>query len=190
MGDQTLQRASALDGHYTTGHHGLVDAVGVTITQVTDITLWQMAAWPNTIDQTSADLAQHAGVGSVPSMCQASGDHRLALLRIEPLKFWVYGAAVSSKDASESAVLDLSQSRTQLRLSGPKATTVLNGFLPLDLRESSFALNHVASSAFHHVGVTLWRSDAGYELFIPRGFAVSVWELLLQSALQYGVEVR
>jgi len=41
----------------------------------------------------------------------------------------------------------------------------------------------------HHVGVTLWRSTTGYELFIPRGFALSSWEILFDSALQFGVEV-
>jgi sarcosine oxidase gamma subunit len=47
----------------------------------------------------------------------------------------------------------------------------------------------VAATAFHHVGVTLWRSEAGYELFLPRGFALSLWELLYESAQQFGVEV-
>jgi sarcosine oxidase gamma subunit len=39
------------------------------------------------------------------------------------------------------------------------------------------------------VGVTLRRSDAGYELFIPRGFAVSLWELLVETAEQFGLEI-
>ena len=50
-------------------------------------------------------------------------------------------------------------------------------------------MHSVASTAFHHVGVTLWRSVEGYELFLPRGFAVSLWQGLLESAEQFGVEV-
>ncbi|HAF74482.1 MAG TPA: sarcosine oxidase subunit gamma, partial [Gammaproteobacteria bacterium] len=49
--------------------------------------------------------------------------------------------------------------------------------------------NQVASAGIHHVGVTLRRSDAGYELFIPRGFAVSLWELLVETAEQFGLEI-
>ena len=64
-----------------------------------------------------------------------------------------------------------------------------NRHLPLDLRPASFPVGSVASTAFHHVGVTLWRSDDGFELFLPRGFALSLWEMLLESAAQFGGEV-
>ena len=39
------------------------------------------------------------------------------------------------------------------------------------------------------LGVTLWRSDAGYELFIPRGFALCLWEGFTASAMQFGLEI-
>ncbi|MGR3913232.1 MAG: sarcosine oxidase subunit gamma, partial [Gammaproteobacteria bacterium] len=87
------------------------------------------------------------------------------------------------------AILDLSHSRTHLRIGGVQAATLLNRHLPLDLREASFKQGAVASSALHHAGVTLWRSARGYELFIPRGFALSLWEILLESAAQFGAEI-
>ncbi len=65
----------------------------------------------------------------------------------------------------------------------------LNRLLPLDLRPDRFGVNQIASAGIHHVGVTLRRSDAGYELFIPRGFAVSLWELLVETAEQFGLEI-
>ena len=109
-----------------------------------------------------------------------------ALLRIEPLKWWVFGTAAPVLSPEEGATLDLSHSRTHLQISGPQATTLLNRHLPLDLRAGSFPVGSVASTAFHHVGATLWRSEAGFELFLPRGFALSLWELLLESAAQFG----
>jgi len=60
----------------------------------------------------------------------------------------------------------------------------------LDLRDASFPVGSVASTAFHHVGITLYRSEAGYDLFLPRGFALSLWEMLLESAAQFGGEIR
>ena len=70
------------------------------------------------------------------------------------------------------------------------STTLLNRHLPIDLRENSFPLNSVASTAFHHCSVTLWRSVEGYELFLPRAFALSLWEILVESASQFGYEIK
>ena len=91
--------------------------------------------------------------------------------------------------ASEAVTVDLSHSRTRVRLQGDDVTAVLNSFLPLDLRPASFPVGAVASTAFHHCGVTLLRSENCYELFLPRGFALSLWELLMESAMQYGLEI-
>lgn len=189
MGDLNTARVSALAGHYSKGHHG-VQGAGVVMQEVPDLVLWQLAAWPESLSTAAGKLAQSTGVGNVPEFGAAAGDEKIALLRTEPLKFWAYGAAVETSSAEESVVLDISHSRTQIRISGPQATTVLNSYLPIDLRENSFPQNSVASTAFHHVGVTLWRSPAGYELFLPRGFALSLWELLQESALQYGLMIE
>jgi heterotetrameric sarcosine oxidase gamma subunit len=93
-------------------------------------------------------------------------------------------------DRQFGTVLDLSHSRTWLRLSGDKAPRLLNHFLPIDLRESAFATGAVASTALHHVGVTLWREAGSYSLLIPRSFALSLWELVTETAQQYGVTVN
>ncbi len=69
------------------------------------------------------------------------------------------------------------------------AAEFINRHFPLDLREASFPIGSVASSATHHVGVTLWHSADGYELFIPRGFSLSLWEGLVESAEQFGVDI-
>ena len=74
-------------------------------------------------------------------------------------------------------------------ISGPEASVCLNRLLPIDLREDRFVVNQVASGGIHHVGVTLWRNESGYELFIPRGFAQSLWEILIETAEQFGLEI-
>jgi heterotetrameric sarcosine oxidase gamma subunit len=112
-----------------------------------------------------------------------------SMLRIEPMKWWLVGIAAPTFDAEQAATLDLSHSRTRLCVSGDDAAEFLNRHFPLDLREASFPVGTVASSATHHVGVTLWRSAEGYELFIPRGFALSLWEGFVESAEQFGVEI-
>lgn len=189
MVELTASRVSALASHYTPGHHG-APGNGVIIRQTHDLQLWQLAAWPDSLQAASQQMQAELGLSAVPGFAQAVTGGGVSALRIEPLKFWVHGARLATYDAAQAVTLDLSHSRTQLTVSGPYATTLLNGYLPLDLRESKFPVGSVASSAFHHVGVTLWRSEAGYELFLPRGFALSLWELLQQSAAQYGLMIE
>ncbi|MDE0280104.1 MAG: sarcosine oxidase subunit gamma [Gammaproteobacteria bacterium] len=185
-------RASALDGHLVAGVSGNVteDGPGVVLELLRDLVLHQVAAWPDTLESCGVALAEVTGADALPGpgMAIESGD--VAVLRTEPLKWWIVGTAALPLDPSAGAVLDLSHSRTRIRITGPDAAALLNRFLPLDLRENAFPRSSVASSALHHVGVTLWRSAAGYELFMPRGFALSCWEVLMETARQFGVEVR
>ena len=112
------------------------------------------------------------------------------MLRIEPLKWWIIGSKIEALSAEEGSILDLSHSRTHLRISGNDSISFLNRNLPIDLRETSFPLNSVASTVFHHCSVTLWRSKKGYELFLPRAFALSLWEVLLETAAQFEYAIK
>lgn len=182
-------RESALAAHYQAGHFG-ADHTGVTLSEISDLQLKQIAAWPDTLMAVGAKAAAVAGCDAAPKPGKSAVGSKASLLRIEPLKWWLLGdAELPELNAEEGAVLDLSHSRTCIRIEGECAAELLNRHLPLDLREASFTDGSVASTAFHHVGVTLLRRNGGYELFVPRGFAVSLWELLVESAEQFGVEV-
>lgn len=185
-------RNSALSGHYQTGKSGILlngETAGVCLAEVPSLKLYQVAAWANSIDVVGAQVAKAVGCERAPGPCEAAAVGTVAALRIEPLKWWLYGVEASAVDAEQGAILDISHSRTHIRISGPDATTLLNRHLSLDLREHSFPIGSVASTMIHHVGVTLWRADTGYELFIPRGFALSLWEGIVDSAKQFGVEI-
>ena len=182
MPDEPAKRVSALDGHYSKGQFGPDSVVGVRLAEIRELTLHQVASWPETWAASGAKAAKAVGATSAPGLNQAAVGRKGALLRVEPLKMWVLGRGAPQISPHEGAVLDLSHSRTHLRISGPEAALLLNRHLPLDLRNASFPVGTVASTAFHHVGVALWRSDAGFEVFLPRGFAVSLWQVLLESA--------
>ena len=106
------------------------------------------------------------------------------------MKWWVIGKYKLDFQANSVAICDLSFSRICINISGDRASNLLNHFLPLDLRESHFSFGSSASSAIHHVGVTLWKKESGYDVFVPRSFAVSIWELLFETSLQYGCIVK
>ena len=185
-------RASALDGHYEPGVYGpeSEDGPGVILQQVPDLLLCQVAAWPDTLAEAGACVREAAGVDRIPGPGRAVVAGNAAVLCIEPLKCWLIGVETPSIDPQIGASLDLSHSRTRILISGREAVSLINSFLPLDLRLESFSEDSVAYSALHHVGITLWRSSVGYVLFFPRGFARSCWEVILVSARQFSVEVR
>ena len=182
-------RISALDGHVELGRFGTEGPTGITLSIVRDLNLSQVAAWPDSVEAVGQVLATHIDSKEIAGPGKSVTGSDGSMLRVEPLKWWLLGAATPELEAEQGATLDLSHSRTRVRVLGGDATTLLNRLLPLDLREQKFPSGTVASSAIHHVGVTLWRSELSYELFIPRGFALSVWEVLFESALQFGVEV-
>ena len=189
MVDDLLPRASALEGHATPGHYGQEGQTGIIFEECQDLVLFQIAAWSDSLSRVSSLAAEVAGTAEAPGPGKAIAGDNATLLRIEPLKYWLLGTAALDLRTEEGATLDLSHSRTHLKVSGPQAATLLNRFLPLDFREASFPIGTVASTAFHHVGITLWRSETAYELFLPRGFALSLWELLRDGGAQFGYDI-
>ena len=184
-----VDRVSVLSGHKQPGFQGDPERTGVILREVPDLVLHQVAVWPESIDAVGQRLAELVGADSAAGPCRAATGAHGAMLRIEPMKWWLVGIEAPEFDAEQAVTLDLSHSRTRLCVSGDDAAEFVNRHFPLDLREASFPVGSVASSATHHVGVTLWHSPDGYELFIPRGFALSLWQGFVESAQQFGVEI-
>lgn len=184
-----VDRISALHGHYNVGRFGVEGETGVILEDMQGLVLHQIVAWPDTLAAVATKSAQVAGTQNAPGPCAAESGSNGTLLRIEPLKWWVIGTEAPELSSDEGSTLDLSHSRTHLSIAGAQATIFLNRYMPIDLRQVSFPVGSVASTAMHHVGVTLWRSEHGYELFIPRGFARALWEVFQSTAAQFGAEI-
>ena len=185
-----VDRASALDRKYNIGKNPINHSIGIEFKKINNIKLNQVACWPNTFDKVGSLLAKHLNVSEYSKANKAIYNKSKVLLRIEPLKWWVLESDLPLLSTQDGTTLDLSHSFTQIKISGGDSKTFLNRFLPLDLRDFSFPINHCASSAIHHVSIKLWRSNDEYNLFIPRGFALSLWELFIDTARQFGFEVK
>ena len=185
---------SALNGILPSSQSGGMTNAEITLQEISGFSLVQFSAWPETLRATAKIATRFTEVKQAPNPGSSANGKTATLLRIEPLKWWAISAQsmpdAPDMPAKNGAALDLSHSRTWIKIGGSKADTLLNHFLPLDLRDDYFKPGCVASTAFHHVGVTLWREPKEYNLLLPRSFAGSLWELLFETAQQYGVDVK
>jgi methylglutamate dehydrogenase subunit D len=83
-----------------------------------------------------------------------------------------------------AAVTDQTDSRAIVRVSGPKAASVLATGLPIDLHPRAFGPNSVAITHAAHIGVVVWRgaADQSFHVACSRSFAGSFWDWLSHAA--------
>ena len=185
-----VSRASALVANYKIGSYKVNEKISLTFQEIRNVHIQQIAAWSSTIDSVASKLANTINVSNAPGFNQALSNNDKHILRTEPLKWWVIGESLVEVAPEEGTVVDLSHAFTSIEITGDSVRDFLNRHLPLDLRDHSFPINSVASSAIHHVSVKLWKMNKGYRLFIPRGFALSLWDIFLETASQFGYEIK
>jgi heterotetrameric sarcosine oxidase gamma subunit len=86
--------------------------------------------------------------------------------------------------AGLASVVDQSDARVVIRMSGARTRDVLAKGLPLDLHPRAFKPGMVAMTHVSHMGVVLWQLDGAptYELAIFRSFAPSFTRWLQHAA--------
>jgi methylglutamate dehydrogenase subunit D len=70
--------------------------------------------------------------------------------------------------ARPAAVTDQSDAWSGFALTGPDATDTLARLVPLDLDPAAFRPGAVARTPLRHIPCLLLRTDAGFELLVPR----------------------
>mgnify|MGYP006273518263 FL=1 len=188
----TAGRVSPLAGLAVTGTHGPVGegGPGVALSTRTDLSLWQVAAWPETTPAVAARLGESVGAAA-PAPGRVAAGAGGALVRVGPLKWWVVDRARPAFDPAEAVTLDLSHEQTPIRVEGREAAALLARIVELDLRDAAFPAGAFAATGGHHAMLKLWRRDAtAYELFAMRSFARHVWETLAHHAVQFGLAIR
>ena len=184
-----LKRYSALDYNYSIGKHAFNNSINIQFKEYLAINLQQIAFWPNTLSTNNDFLQKQLNIKKLPTFNKGIIHSDFSVWRIEPLKFWILDKNVNLAEEL-GTTLDMSHAFTCLNISGEMATLLLNRHLPIDLREKNFPSGSSASSAIHHVSIKLLKiSKNNYQLFIPRGFALSIWEILLESSKQFGYEI-
>jgi heterotetrameric sarcosine oxidase gamma subunit len=114
---------------------------------------------------------------------EASG---VAALSIGPGRWLLIGdeAAISNLPTpreDQAAVTDLSGGRSILSLSGDNAVRTLMKGTAVDLHPAIFAPGSVAATALARMAVVIWRRGYGYDVIVPRSYAVAMRDWLIAS---------
>lgn len=101
-------------------------------------------------------------------------------------------ARLQAACGSTAAVIDQSDGRFALRLSGPAVRRTLAKGLTLDLHPRAFAVGETALTMLAHLNVQLTRvdPDSTFDLIAPRASAGNVWHWLEASAGEFGLEAE
>ena len=193
------ERLSGLAETYAPGVFGRSAAgdPGVRLREIQALRIFQIAAWPETAAETGSWLAELGGAGEAPGPGRSVAWSGGLLLRVEPLKWWVVDAepgAALEPGIERGVALDLSHSRTVIRVEGRDATELLNRYLAVDLSDGRFPDGALAMGRLDHLAGMVVRRDrgkeCGYEIYVQRSFGVSFWLELSDTATQFGVQIE
>lgn len=132
-----------------------------------------------------ASLSQVLGF-ALPEAGASMEKGGFAALSIGPGRWLVVGeeaaaASLPMPPESEAAATDLSHGRAVLSLTGPGAARTLRKGVGLDLDPRFFGEGAVAATALARMPAVIWRRPTGYDLIIPRSYAVSLLDWLIMA---------
>ncbi len=184
-----MHRHSALETLYKVGKFSTNEKQFLTFKELKSLEILQIACWPDKIDELNNLLTKKLSIKNIPFFNKGIVFENKSLWRMEPLKWWLFNKEIEVSEQI-ATILDMSHAFTGIEIKGDNSSLFLNRHLPVDLRAKNFPDLSSASTAIHHVSVKLFKiSSNNYHLYIPRGFALSIWEILLETANQFGYEV-
>lgn len=182
-----------------TGRFGTSGASGITVQTLDDLGLASLIARPGsdaleraTKRLLSLDLPRQpsAALSETHGLIWSGPNQWLLLARRQEGFSDLLGLL-----SADAAVIDQSNSRAALRISGERVREVLAKGSMVDLHPSVFPVGAAASTSFAHVGVQFWRTEDGpdgsvFEILVARSMAGSFWSWLVASAAEYGCRVN
>jgi sarcosine oxidase subunit gamma len=181
------------------GSRGEPAAVSGPQLRIAEIRGWHLAhltAWRATRGEFTGCLAAAFGTGLPEPLYRGITHGTTRIVRLTRDQYWWVGTAAaglaqlrSAVPAAYGALTDLTDARVRLGVSGSAARELLAAGVALDLHPAAFVIGQSAQTGLHHTGIFLERVAAdAYELFIPRTFAATIWEFLVDAALPHGVK--
>lgn len=202
MADFSWNTQSPLQNALIVGHHGVIAGqAGVTLEEVREIELTQVMARRGCWAETGKAAKKLFGI-EPPSTPQAVVGKGATLIWSGPDQFIALARKPRSAEqhdkmrkafSANASLSDQSDGRCLIRISGPRARDALAKFSSLDLNDAAFVAGTAATTSMDHTPVILWRGADGaapvYYVLVFSSFADSLWHTIVDSSLEYGVEV-
>lgn len=193
-----LESRSALANHLKPGRFGAGTDIGVTLSEVRGRHIFQAAGWPETFPSISKRLAETAGTTVPGAFRLASVADTVTAIWIGAERLWfttedagLLARLAASVDDEEAVLLDLSQSRTIIRVAGSTARAVLAKGVAIDLHADAFPVQAVAQTMVEHAGTLVHRvGPEAFEIYVPRSYAAAIWHSLTVSSAEFGYQVE
>ncbi|HLJ18613.1 MAG TPA: sarcosine oxidase subunit gamma family protein [Stellaceae bacterium] len=192
------ERQSALAEVLKPGVYGAAGAAGpgVEIRELRPLTVVQVAAFDAERAASAVDTALGAPAPAGRNGVATAGDS--TILWIGPGRWLV--VEPESRDLASllghhcpgdvAAITDLGHARTALRAEGPKVRDLLAKLCAIDLDPAVFPPQTCAQTQLGQTGFLLYcRVQDGFDIFLPRSFAVSAWESMIDAALEFGCRI-
>jgi sarcosine oxidase subunit gamma len=154
----------------------------------------------NAKDPAFLDAVQQAlGLALPVQACTTVANQRLRLVWVGPDDWFVFGpqgeqaalaeALRSALGQQHAAVTDVSSGYFAVSLAGLSARDLLAQGCPMDFHPNAFHVDQAATTHFHKVGITVWKSgDASrFELLVRRSFIDHFWQLVVAGSREFGI---
>lgn len=192
------ERRSALAEALKPGVHGAAgpEGPGIETRELRPLTVVQVAAFDTERAASAIGTAIGAPAPSGRNGVASAGDTTVLWtgpgrwLVVEPESRDLASLLHHHCPGDVAAITDLGHARAALRVEGAKVRDLLAKLCTLDVDPAAFPLATCAQTQFGQIGVLLYcRVHDGFDVFVPRSFAVSAWEAILDAALEFGCRV-
>ena len=84
------------------------DECGIVFYENKNLILHQVSAWPDSLVSVGEKVSSELNLEMYPQPCKAVQSTDIAMLRIEPLKWWVLGSTINTMPIEKGSTLDIS----------------------------------------------------------------------------------
>ena len=191
---------SALTAHLKPGRFGAADGQLILCERPVGA-LMQLSGWRDSFESAAGRLLARLGFDGIGGFDHAQASDKAVAFRTAPERVLLrltsasdWAAIARDVDAALTPVLDLSHSRTLVRVAGAAAPDLMARLMPIDLDADVFTPGRFVQSGIHSTAVLAHRADEPggapvFDLYMPRSFAASLWDFITETALPFGFRV-
>ncbi|MFM8607266.1 MAG: sarcosine oxidase subunit gamma [Hyphomicrobiales bacterium] len=195
-----LAPRSALAPFLHAGHNGAEGKTGVTIREVMSCAIAELTAFKGQKEALAQAIENAFGI-ALPAANKSASKDGVTFVSVGPGKWLVTGEGPSEKDLlvrlekaarSFAAVVDQSDARALVEISGEIARAALAKGIMIDLDPSAFKIGSAATSFAVQFWITLWQTneEPTYRLAVFRSMGRDLLHWLESSAAEFGYDVR